>query len=279
MYAILVSIVVSASFGGFLAATGAARPVWVGVWAVLAFFVSMTAIGWIVRRRVAKVMNSIQDKLMAGQKAMQAQISAWQARPKGDPRAFMETIQKKQSALAHEALDMTRALDPFRHWVPLMQRQINTTRMQFWYQLKRFDKVDELLPHCLVLDPFSASMKLARLHAKGADLQELEKTYRKARARLRYNQSALLSAVMSWIYVRRDRVDAAYELLERACRDNNVDEEPNAALARNRDALANNRVRQFSNASFGDAWYSLLLEEPRMRIERRPPPGRFGKFG
>lgn len=279
MYAILVSVCFSAAVSGALSLSGAARPVWAAVWAFPAFLLCMTGIGWVVRGRVAKVMGAIQERLAAGQKSMQAQVNAWQARPKGDPRTFMESIQKKQSALAHEALEMTGGLDKFRHWVPLMQRQINTTRMQFWYQLKRFDKVDELLPRCLVLDPFSASMKLARQFSTGADLAELEKTYRKARARLRYNQSAMLSAVMSWIYVKRDRVDAAYELLDRACRDNNVDEEPNAALARNRDALANNRVKQFSNAAFGDAWYALFLEEPRVRFERRPPPGRFGKFG
>ena len=279
MYAVLISVAFAAAVAGAAAFPGGARPLWAAVWFAASFLLCMGGIGWLVRRRVAKVMTAIQEKLSAGQADMQARISAWQARPKGDPRSFMESVRKRQEGLAHEALDMTRGLDPWRHWVPFFQRQINTTRMQFWYQLKRFDKVDELLPKCLVLDPFSASMKLARQFATGKELGEMEKTYRRARARLRYNQSALLSSVMSWIYLRRDRPDAAYELVDKACHDNNVDEEPNAALARNRDALANNRLRQFSNAAFGDAWYALMLEEPRVRVERRPPPGRFGKFG
>ena len=50
------------------------------------------------------------------------------------------------------------------------------------------------------------------------------------------------------------------------------------ALVRNRDALANNRVKQFSNAAFADQWYALFLEEPKVRYERRAPT-RFGRFG
>ena len=279
MYSVFLSILVAATVSTALAYSGAARPSWAAFWAVPSFLATMVAIGFVVRRRVAKVMASLQEAITEGQKALQSRISAWQIRPKGDPRSFMDTIRKKQEELIHQALERTRGLDPYRHWVPFMQRQINTTRMQFWYQLKRFDKVDELLPKCLVLDPFSAAMKLARQYATNADVAAMETTYRKARARLRYNQSALLSSVMAWIYVRRDRPDAAYELLDRACKDNNTDTEPNATLQRNRDALANNRVKQFSNAAFGDAWYALFLEEPKIRYERRPPPGRFGKFG
>ena len=279
MYAVLISALVSAATVAALWLTGFARPMWAVFWGVPAFGATMLAIGFIVRRRVAKVMAELQSTIAEGQKAIQARVSAWQLRPKGDPRSFMDSIQKKQAELIHQALELTGGLDPYRRWVPFMQRQINTTRMQFWYQLRRFDKVDELLPKCLVLDPFSASMKLARQYSTNVEISDIEKTYRKARARLRYNQSAMLSSVMAWIYVRRNMPDAAYQLLDKACKDNNTDSEPNATLQRNRDALANNRVKQFSNAAFGDAWYALFLEEPKIRYERRPPPGRFGKFG
>ncbi|MBR1837109.1 MAG: hypothetical protein IJ783_07450 [Kiritimatiellae bacterium] len=279
MYSVLISLAVSATAAFVLLRTGTASPVWSAVWSVLVFVAVMAGIGAIVRKRVAKVMAALQDGIVEGQKSLQARIDAWQKRPRGDVRAFQEEIRKRQEGFIHEALAKTSELDRFRGWVPFFARQANTTRMQFWYQLRRFDKVDELLPRCLILDPFAAAMKLARQYETGAGVPEMEKTYRKARARLRYNQSALLSSVMAWIYLHKNRPDAAYETVEKACKDNNVEEEPNAALARNRDALANNRVRQFSNASFGDAWYALFLEEPRMRIERRPPPGRFGKFG
>ena len=121
-------------------------------------------------------------------------------------------------------------------------------------------------------------MKLARQYSNGAPVEEIEKTYRKARLRLRYNQSAFLSSVMAWIYVKRDRLDEAHRLLDQACKDNNTEQEPGASLVRNRDALANNRVKQFSNAAFADQWYALFLEEPKVRSERRAPT-RFGRFG
>ena len=278
MYTILISVFAGGAVGVLFRQFVTDSTGWSIFWGVLGFFVCLFLLGLLLRRRIAAAMADMQLFLTEGQKALQARITAYQNRPTGDPRRFLETVQRKQNELLTEALAHTDGLERFRNWIPLFGRQINTTRMQFHYQLKQFDKVDELLPKCLVLDPMSASMKLARQFSKDAPVEEMEKTYRKARARLRYNQSALLSALMSWIYVRKNRTDDAYALLEKACRDNSVDEGPNETLKRNRDALANNRVKQFSNAGFGDQWYALFLEEPRIRYERRPPT-RFGRFG
>lgn len=216
--------------------------------------------------------------MLEGQKRLQARIADWQHHPKGDPRQFMESIQRKQADLVRESLVQTDRLRPYCRWIPMMDRQVAAMKMQLFWQLKDFAKVDELLPKCLILDPFTASVKMARQFAKGEEIENIEKTYRKVRARLRYNQSATLSAAMSWMLVKRGKIDEAYKLLEKACHDNNTDSEPGATLLRNRDALANNRVKQFSNAGIGDQWYALFLEEPRVRYERRAPT-RYGKFG
>ena len=278
MYTILLSVLAGGAVGVLFRQFLTDSTGWSIFWGVVGFFVCLFLLGLLLRRRIAAAMADMQLFLAEGQKALQARVNDYQNHPKGDPRRFLEAMQRKQAELLTEALASTDRLEPFRHWIPLFGRQINTTRMQFHYQLKQFDKVDALLPKCLVLDPMSASMKLARQFSTDIPVEEMEKTYRKARARLRYNQSALLSAVMSWIYVRKGRTDDAYALLEKACQDNSVDEGPNETLKRNRDALANNRVKQFSNAGFGDQWYALFLEEPRIRYERRPPP-RFGRFG
>ena len=196
-----------------------------------------------------------------------------------DSPAILEQLQGLGFLRQHTVTDSGfEALEPYRRWVPWFGRQIATMRMQLNYQVKRFGKVDALLPRCLILDPLTAAMKMARQFATNAELPEIEKTYRRARARLRYDQSAYLSSVMAWMYVRRNKLDEAYALLEKACKDNNTEKEPNASLVRNRDALANNRVKQFTLSSFGDQWYGLFLEEPRIRYERRAPT-RFGKFG
>ena len=138
--------------------------------------------------------------------------------------------------------------------------------MQFNYQMKDFKKVDELLPRSLILDPMSAAMKLARLYSNKADIDDIEKTFRKSAARLKYNQSALLYALMSWIYVKKDMTDKAHTLLIKGCKANE-----NETLKRNLDRLANNKVREFSNANFGDEWYALFLEQPKIQYRRQQP--------
>jgi len=278
MYAILISVFTGAATGCALGFTRVSAPAWAVALGVLAAFFAMVAVSFAVRRKVAAATAGLQSEMAAGQKALQARINDWQHHPKGDPKRFLESVQRKQADLVREALGRTDSLRRFSRWIPLFDRQIAAMKVQLLWQLKDFAKVDELLPKCLILDPFTASLKMARQFMKGEDVAAIEKTYRKARARLRYNQSASLSAAMSWIYVKKDKIDEAYKLLEKACRDNNTDSEPGATLLRNRDALANNRLKHFSNAGIGDPWYALFLEEPRVRYERRAPT-RFGKFG
>ena len=278
MYSILISVCAGTAVGCALGFTRVSSPGWAVAWGVLAAFFAMVAAAFAVRRKVAAETGALQNALLDGQKRLQARVNDWQHHPKGDPRQFLDSVQRKQADLVREALASTAGLERFSRWIPLFGRQLASMRVQLLWQLKDFAKVDELLPRCLIVDPFTASLKMARQFAKGEDLAAIEKTYRKARARLRYNQSAALSAAMSWIYVKKDKIDEAYKLLEKACRDNNTDSEPGATLLRNRDALANNRVKQFSNAGLGDQWYALFLEEPRVRYERRAPT-RFGKFG
>ena len=42
----------------------------------------------------------------------------------------------------------------------------------------------------------------------------------------------------------------------------------NETLRRNHESLINNRVGHFSNSGIGDSWYSLFLEEPKVRMQR-----------
>ena len=278
MYSILIAAFAAAAAGAALRASHSSNWFWTVFFSILAFGAAFAAVNWLLRRRIMSAMSDMQTFLAEGQKSLQAKIHDYQFHPKGDPRQFQERLQREQKNLLREAIARTAALERFRNWVPFMQRQINTTRMQFHYQLGEFDKVDAMLPKCLVIDPATAAMKIARQYANKADLAEMEKTFRKAKARCRYDQSGLLYATLSWIYVKSDRLDEAYKLLVQACQDNSVDEGPNSTLPRNRDLLANNRPREFSNAGFGDQWYALQLAQPKIRYERRAP-GRFGRFG
>jgi hypothetical protein len=42
-----------------------------------------------------------------------------------------------------------------------------------------------------------------------------------------------------------------------------------ATLKRNHETLMNNRVAHFSNSGIGDQWYSLMLEEPKVKVQRQ----------
>ncbi len=278
MYTIFISLFVSAGVFCTVYFSGAAGAGWSVFWGVAGFVASMVALGAFLRGRVQRVMGALQGDMAEGQKALQAKAAAYQNRPTGDPKRFLEQFKKDQAALLRRALEQTSELERFRRWVPLFSRQIATMRMQLNYQLKDFKKVDELMPKCMMLDPMSACFKIARMHSREVPLADIAKEYGKAAARARYDQSALLCALMSWIYVKAGKVDEAHKVLEKGCRDNSVEEGPSSTLKRNRDLLANNRVKEFSNAGFGDMWYALLLEEPRIRYERRAPT-RFGRFG
>ncbi|MBO5762438.1 MAG: hypothetical protein J6R85_01075, partial [Lentisphaeria bacterium] len=47
----------------------------------------------------------------------------------------------------------------------------------------------------------------------------------------------------------------------------------NPVLTENWERLINGKVKHFSNANFGDVWYSLYLETPKFkqqRVQQRP---------
>ena len=95
------------------------------------------------------------------------------------------------------------------------------------------------------------------------DFKEIEKLYRKGVGRVRYNGNVLLAAEMSWIQVKRGDADGAFKTLTEALKKSD-----DATLKRNHECLMNNRVGHFSNSGLGDQWYSLLLEEPKVKMQR-----------
>jgi hypothetical protein len=242
------------------------NPWWGILWAFVVFAATMVGINLLMKKKVSAVMADMQKIMLQGRDVVQRKVAEFQRRPSGDPKAMMAQLEKMQRAQIEIALAHTNKLEAFTKWVPLLNRQISTTRMQFNYQLKNFKEVDALMPKCLILDPLSASMKLARMHVNNASIEEIEKTFKQISTRLRYNQSALAFALMSWICVKNGDAEKAHQYLVKGCAANE-----NETLKRNRDRLANNKLREFSNANLGDEWYALFLEEPKMRVERRMP--------
>ena len=163
-----------------------------------------------------------------------------------------------------EALAQTEGLRKFSLWVPLMDRQIATAQLQLNWMVKDFKSVDRLMPKALFVDPSMVAIKIARLYMTDGDVKEMKKLYSKAAARTKYNGNVLLAAEMSWIEMKKGDTDAAFKTLTEALKKSD-----NETLKRNHECLMNNRPGHFSNSGIGDQWYSLLLEEPKVHVQRQ----------
>ncbi len=230
---------------------------------LVAFGVIQATFGLLIRRKVMRDMEAVQSILMAGQKKLQQKMAAWQFRPPSSVQAAQKEIAHDTSIFVKEALAATEALSKYRGWIPMIERQKATAQVQLNWMIKNFKAVDALMPKVLLLDPTMIAMKLARQYMLEVSTDELTKTYKKGVRRLKYNQNVLLAACYSWILVKRGLIDDAFKALTEALK--NSDDE---TLKRNHEHLMNNRVLQFNNAGLGDQWYSLLLEEPKVKTRQ-----------
>ncbi len=266
MYTVLLSLLFGAAAGASLGLTEASSPGWAVFWGLLAALAAFAGASLVLRKRLAAVMSGFQKTMETGQKQVQAKVQQFTLRPSGSPSQMMRELESIMAKSLKTAIGQTDALEPFKPWVPFMERQIATTRLQLYYQLKDYKKVDELMPRAMILDPMTFSMKLAQMHRNNASFEDIAKDFQKGVARLKYNQSALPYSVLAWMYVKAGKDEEAYNLLVKACKDNEND-----TLKRNRDKLANKKVREFSNAGLGEQWYALYLEQPPVQTRRVMP--------
>ena len=247
---------------------------WAVFFGVLAFLACNTAVGLMLKKRIKSLMDVMQGTLMTGQKQMQEKMNAWKFRPPGSPKQAQIEMQKMQHVFVEKALAQSEAFEPYYKWVPLLSRQITTLRMQLHYQDRNWKEVDALLPKCIVFDPMTAAMAMARTYMRDGYHHEkdkkdrpkpndIDRRFERGSARLRYGQGALLFGLYAWIQNQSGDPDAALETLLRADR-----KMENATIKRNIELLRNNKPKQFSLAGLGDEWYALGLEEPRMRAPR-----------
>ena len=261
----MVTVIITALIGVLatvaLGLTGAANWGWSVFWGVLAFGVGQAGAGYLIQKRVKAAMGGVQKILEDGQRRLQMKMNQWQMRPPGSLKQAQMELEREQRTFVERALEESKCLERFNLWAPLMGRQIATLRIQLYWMLKDFKKVDELLPRALVVDPMMAAVKIARMHMKGEE--GIDKAFRKHTARVRYNEGALLYGLYSWILVQKKDLDGAHKVLIEAC-----ERMENETIKRNREHLANNRVGHFSNAGLGDQWYALHLEEPKVKMQR-----------
>ena len=162
------------------------------------------------------------------------------------------------------ALAQTEVLKKYRLWVPMIDRQMATAQLQLNWMIKNFKRVDELMPKALMMDPTMVAMKLARLQMLDAPTADITKCYEKGVRRFKYNQAVLPAACYTCILVKRGETDAAFKALTAALKNSD-----NEVLKANHVHLMNDRPAHFTNSGLGDPWYSLMLEEPKVKTQRQ----------
>ncbi len=270
MLTILLNVILGVLCGAGLGASGMAAPGWAIFWGVLIAVAGQIGAGLLLRKKMQGVMDDVQIILKNGQTRMQQKINRWQQKPVSSMKQAQDELLKDQRAMTAEALACVEQLTPYYKWIPMLHRQVETMRLQFAWQLKDLKLVDRLMPRAVMMDPMLMCIRLARMYQLDQPAAEMEKVFRKNKKRLRYNQSALLYATWAWILLQRKDVDGAFKVLNEA-----NDKNENETLKRNREAIANNKPAHFNNAGFGDAWYALFLEEPKVRQQRAQANGRF----
>jgi len=228
---------------------------------ILGFIASQVLISLLIRKKIKGVNGALQEILAAGQKRINRKINQFQNKPGGNPTLMQRQVERDQQELFKTALEFTDKLEPFKKWNLLMDKQISTMRLQFLYQLKEFDRVDEIfakgfLTGPILSDPMLVAMKMAR-QFESKNVQGVEKTFKRYVRWYRNDGGALLYGVMSWVYVKQNQVEEARQLLVKA-----KEKMSNEVIDRNWEMLVNNRAKSFSNAGFGDQWYGLYLEKP-----------------
>lgn len=229
---------------------------------VAAFLAAHFLIGFLVRKKVKKIQGTLQEMLMQGQKQMNRKVQMFQTKPGGNIKQIQRQIEADQMALIADALAFTKRFEPLKKWNQLMGRQIATMRLQFLYQLKRFNEVDQILSTSglfkgpMMMEPLLVAMKMARQYKNG-DIEGVEKTFKKRVKWFRGSRGTLLYGVMSWVYMQQGESEKARMLLIKG-KEVTGDE----TLARNLEMLANNKDKSFSNAGLADEWYGLYLENP-----------------
>ena len=278
MLTLLISALVATALAGSLITSQVSTGATV-FYCIAGFAGTFFLVGFPVRKKMSKVQGELQASMQAAQGRMKRKMQQFQNKPGGNVKQMQRQLEMDQKAMLKEGLGFTKRLEPFRKWSLLTGRQIATMRLQFYYQLKEFDKVDEILATCgflrgpMMMAPMTAAMRMARCY-RNDDLAGAERVFKR---RIRWtwgDRGTLLYGLMSWIYVQVGEIDEARRVLLKAKKATGDD-----TFTRNWEHLSNDRVKKFSNAGLGDEWYSLYLETPpapkqqRMRGNGRNPRG------
>lgn len=264
MITLLLGVVVGVVCGGLFAVFVPGHPVWAGVIGAVGFFGTSLAINLSMKKRLEALFLEVQARVQETQAQLRRRVNRMQTKNASGGKGFQRLLEKEQAEGIREAIAILDKVEPMKRWNLLAERQANTLRAQLYYQIKEFEKADEYLDKCLLMEPLLVGMKMVREYERG-EAEKMEKTFRRGVKRFKDEKSTILYAAYSWILVKEKKIDEAVDVLVEA-KDATEDE----TLRQNWEHLANGRVKRFSNAALGEQWYALHLEEPKpVRVKQR----------
>ena len=256
MYALLIALL-TCGIAGVASWRAGLSPFWSGTIGALAFLAVMITISQIVRIRIKKINADIQHVMEEVQHKIMMMQNRFMNRPMGSQKMMLQALEKEQHAGIRRAIEACDAFVPLYRWNFLLDRQINTMKMAFYFQLRDFEQVDKLMPKCLFFDPQSVCLKMARMYMRKED--GIDKLFRKKCSGLKDPACVLPYSLYAWILVKQERYEDALKLLVECKKKTD-----NETILRNWEMLANKKYKNFSNAGLGEIWYAMGLEEMRI---------------
>lgn len=263
MLTILIGIFSAGAVFTVLKKTTEWSPFWIVVLAILAFVLVQIAISLMLRSKMNKVSMELQQVMMETQKNLERIQQTFIRQRNTNQTMLRMQLEAEQKRGIEAAIALCDNFKPLCKWNLMIKKQMITMKMAFNYQMRNWEEVDRLLPGCTFLDPQTVCMKLARMY-KTKD-ENLDKFYKKGTRILRKDGIVLPAATYSWILLKLDKKEEALKVLNEALKKTD-----SAILTQNRDAIVNNKLKNFSNAELAEGWYVLALEEPKMqKVQQR----------
>lgn len=256
MYALIIALLAGVIAGGIARISNLSTP-WSVVIGLAAFLAVTAVISQIIRLKIKKLNAGLQQIMEETRHKIMLMQNQFMRRPLGSQKTMLMALEKEQNAGIRRAIQACDAFVPYYRWSFLLDRQMNTMKMAFHYQLKEFDEVDKLMPKCLFIDPQSVCLKMARMYMRKDD--GIDKLFKKKCRSLKEPACILPYSLYAWILVKQERYEDALKLLVECKKKTD-----NETIVRNWEMLANNKYKSFSNSGLGEMWYALGLEEMKM---------------
>lgn len=261
MLSILIALIVGAGIGT-VTGIDLQSTAWGITCGIFGYIITQIIISLILRKKINAIQAGIQNGMNSERERINRQLNMFQQRQPGNTAGLKQLADRMQNEVSRKLLAATDDFKVFYPWSPMLYKQINAMKVQLYYQLKDYAEVDRLLPKSMLMDPLSLSIKMVRMYK--CDDKKLDAFYNKKCSRIKSDNGAFLASVYAWIKLKQQNSQAAVAALRSARK---LSDHP--VLIDNLDKLLNDRKKDFSNAGFGEQWYSLGLEEIKPKTVRR----------